>query len=70
MLRSALPSSKTRKSYKTVANAKAALEKFFAGCEPIVRYAIHVDEETGRFFPVLIGAENIRFVHAGFAVVA
>jgi len=71
MLQHALPSfNNARKTYKTVDNAKKALEKVVGKYESIVRYAILVDEASGRFYPVVFGMQFIGLAHAGIAVIA
>jgi hypothetical protein len=62
---SALPESKSRKTYASYDNAVASIEK--AGLMQR-RWLIAATQE-GRFFPVFIGTTNLDVVHAGFAVV-
>lgn len=59
----------TTKTYATVANAIKAVEK--KGFSDDLRYFIHRDEATGRYFPIFIGEKAIQhMVHFHFHVVA
>lgn len=61
------------KSYKTVANAVKAVEASCYGDPAYIdlRYLVHRDEVTGRYFPVFIGLQALHAnVHFHFHVVA
>lgn len=63
---------KTTKTYATPANARAAVAKAIKddGAGEALRFFIHRDEATGRFFPVFIGAKCLQYgVHFKFHVV-
>ena len=59
----------TTKTYASVENAIKAVEK--KGFSDDLRYFIHRDEATGRYFPIFIGEKAIqKMVHFHFHVVA
>ena len=62
---------RTDRTYKTADNAEKALAKILSrGGQTLdgTRYLIAV-APGGRFAPVLVGVDNVRFIHVGVTVV-
>lgn len=59
------------KTYATPENAVKAVEKLYPSDQPNdLRYFIHCDELTGRFFPIFVGKSAVeKLVHFHFHVV-
>lgn len=57
------------KTYATRENAVKAVEKLYGNCDVTLRYFVQQNEQ-GRFFPVFIGQECLKYgVHFNFSVV-
>lgn len=62
---------RTKRTYKTVANAELALSELLAKAGMSLqeaRYVIAVAPD-GRFAPALVGVEYLHFIHHGITVI-
>lgn len=62
--------SDTSKNYKTADRARQAIAKLQEKYNTPIRHFIHHNTETNRFHPVVVGADNIDFIHDGFQLIA
>lgn len=58
------------KNYSTEKRALTAIKKINQIDGTNLRFFIHHNTTTNRFHPVLVGAQNLDYIHDGFMVIA
>lgn len=62
--------SETSKNYATADRARKVIAKLQEKYNRPIRHFIHHNTETDRYHPVVVGADNIDFIHDGFQLIA